>query len=200
LPDGTRSGKPRAGGRMGPMPAKWAIDLEVGGTPGFQNGKPGDAKAEGSASAIAVFRRVGSPRCIAQQAGVLLHRAVWDFGGHAHRVPALALVERGPQLSPVTIAEFRPAQDHAFCSRAFETGLRSLADLLVLALGEPPIRGRSGSPYTNSSGATVAAGFRDLALCRLSRPLHPHPAALVYGPTLPRKRARPSSICGSGCG
>jgi hypothetical protein len=136
MPDGTRSGKPGAEGWMGPVSAKSAIDLEFEGTPGFQNGEPGDAKAEGSASTIAVFRRVGSPRFVAQQAGVLLHRAIWDFGRNAHRMPTLAPVERGPQPLPITIAEFRPAEDHAVCTRAFETGLCPLADLLALELGE----------------------------------------------------------------
>ena len=118
MANGTRSGKPRAGGRMGPISAKSAIDLEFGGTPGFQKANSGDAKAEGLASTIAVFRCVGSPRFVAQQAGVLLHRAVRNSCRNAHRMPTPALVERGPQVSPVTIAEFRPAQNDAVCTRA----------------------------------------------------------------------------------
>jgi len=50
-------------------------------------------------------------------------------------VPALTGVEGRAQLLPVTIAEFRPPEDLAACARTFETGLRTLADLLALKLG-----------------------------------------------------------------
>ena len=67
---------------------------------------------------------------------MLLHRAVWDARLPAHGVPAVAGIERGNELVPITIAEFRPAQDLALCTRSFEAGFRPLTDLFPLQLGQ----------------------------------------------------------------
>ena len=62
---------------------------------------------------------------------MLLHRAVWDARLPAHNMPAVTCLERRDQLIPITIAEFRSAQDLALCARAFEASLGPLTDLFA---------------------------------------------------------------------
>src|ERR1700680_2084688 len=60
-----------------------------------------------------------SPRFVAELSGMLFDGAVGNPRRDAHRVPAIARVERSSEPRPVTIAESRP-----------------LADLFALELGE----------------------------------------------------------------
>jgi hypothetical protein len=73
---------------------------------------------------------------------MLLHRAVWDARLPAHGMPAVAGLKRGDELAPITIAEFRPAQDLASCARPFEASLGPLTDLFALELCERGQRGQ----------------------------------------------------------
>ena len=67
---------------------------------------------------------------------MLLHRAVWDARLPAHNMPAVTCLESRDQLIPITIAEFRSAQDLALCTRSFEASFRPLTDLFPLQLGQ----------------------------------------------------------------
>ena len=81
-------------------------------------------------------------RFVPERSRVLLHRAVRDARLSAHNMPAVTYLERRDQLIPITIAEFRPAQDLAPCARPFEASFRPLTDLFALKLGKRGERGQ----------------------------------------------------------
>jgi hypothetical protein len=93
-------------------------------------------RPRGNPLTIGNFRVARRPWFVAQQAGVLLYRAVRDLRGNARRVPAPAAIQRCPQLLPVTLAELWAAKRLTHCSRPLKTGFRALTDLLSLQLGE----------------------------------------------------------------
>ena len=112
-------------------PAKREPTLKSPGAPRSEKANRGDARADGSASAIWDFDCQRSFRFVPERSRVLLHRAVRDARLPAHNMPAVTCLERRHQLIPITFAEFRSAQDLALCARAFEASLGPLTDLFA---------------------------------------------------------------------
>ena len=145
---GTQRGQQIAGAsnrldaRMGPRVPNLEIDLALSGTLSFKKSESRTSKGGGVSPqpcgffAAPIRRRNPSPRLLAERSGVLLDRTVWNPYLDAHRVPALAAITRCPQFCQVAIAEFRPPEHLAHRTRSLEAGLRSLADLFPLKLGE----------------------------------------------------------------
>jgi hypothetical protein len=89
---------------------------------------------------------------------MLFDRAVRDACLPADGMPAIAGFERRKQLFPITVAEFRPAQDLAFCARPFEAGFRPLADLLALELCQRGEGGKQDVAYQFVFGGQMLLG------------------------------------------
>ena len=125
---------------MGWMGPPWvrdcAVAVAIRGTPWFRMAIAGEVKAEGSALTMRVFcrrARHASRRLVTERSCVLFDRAIGDPRRHAHRMPAVAAVERRAQSLPVTIAEFRPPERLAHRTHSFEAGFAPSADLLATA-------------------------------------------------------------------
>jgi hypothetical protein len=143
------------------------------------------------------FRRTGMPspmqvaccrlglamrcRAVAESSCVLVDRAVRDVRRDARRMPAIAGVERGSELRPVTIVEFRPPKDFGHCKRSLEDGLRPLAALLALKAGGRRRRSRSKVGYSNEDSQICGPSFWPLrsSASTSTNFLKPRPSVLL---------------------